>query len=236
MDLSTKTHTLKPPPPAPSVSSSKEPAKASVASHLLTLASVASDHSVDTPLKDFQASKRKLETMEATKNTPPKKTYRRPAQVQNDRARQIQMTNKEKEGMKICTTLIKAHREAPPNCKKQFCSEAAIIHPVKNQTAPFAMNEKAGMNEVEFEKYITKAILPLDPGVEDQPRKRVILKVGSGPGRMNVGMLARLKALGVYLNPGVPNTTHVTQENVELKGTAAGGADQANNGSSSSFE
>jgi len=92
------------------------------------------------------------------------------------------------------------------------------------------------MNEVEFEKYITKAILPLDPGVEDQPRKRVILKVGSGPGRMNVGMLARLKALGVYLNPGVPNTTHVTQENVELKGTAAGGADQANNGSSSSFE
>ena len=68
------------------------------------------------------------------------------------------------------------------------------------------------MNEVEFEKYITKAILPLYPDVEDQPCKRVILKVDSGPGRTNVDMLARLKALGVYLISSVPNTTHVTQE------------------------
>ena len=52
---------------------------------------------------------------------------------------------------------------------------------------------------------------------------------------MNVDMLARLKVLGVYLIPGVPNTTHVTQEDVELKDTAVGGADQAN-GSSSSGE
>ena len=76
----------------------------------------------------------------------------------------------------------------------------------------FGMNEKAGMNEVELMKYIKKAILPLWPDVADRPGKRLILKVDSGPGRMNMSMLAELRLLGVYLVPGVPNTTHVTQE------------------------
>ena len=40
----------------------------------------------------------------------------------------------------------------------------------------------------------------------------MIVKVDSGPGRTNIEMLAYLKVLGIYCVPGVPNTTHVTQE------------------------
>jgi len=42
--------------------------------------------------------------------------------------------------------------------------------------------------------------------------KRVILKVDSGPGRNNVHLLARLRAIGIYVYPCVPNTTAITQE------------------------
>jgi hypothetical protein len=76
----------------------------------------------------------------------------------------------------------------------------------------FGMNEKAGMNTIELEKYIFGSILPLFPDVADVPGKRVILKVDSGPGRNNGPMLAKLRVRGVYLVPGVPNTTAVTQE------------------------
>jgi hypothetical protein len=76
----------------------------------------------------------------------------------------------------------------------------------------FGMNEKAGMNAVELEKYMYNSILPLYPDIQDYPGKRVVLKVDSGPGRLNVPMLANLKLQGLYIIPGVPNTTHVTQE------------------------
>jgi len=76
----------------------------------------------------------------------------------------------------------------------------------------FGLNTKGGMNTIELDKYIKKAILPLYPDVADVPGKRVLLKVDSGPGRMNVDMLATLRLQGIYLAPGVPNTTHVTQE------------------------
>ena len=76
----------------------------------------------------------------------------------------------------------------------------------------FGMNEKGGMNSVELQKYIMKAILPLYPDIADIPTKRVICKVDSGPGRTNAEMLAELKLRGFYLFPGVPNTTSVTQE------------------------
>ena len=76
----------------------------------------------------------------------------------------------------------------------------------------FGLNSKGGMNSLELDKYIKKAILPLYPDVADVAGKRVLLKVDSGPGRMNVEMLADLRLQGVHLVPGVPNTTHVTQE------------------------
>ena len=40
----------------------------------------------------------------------------------------------------------------------------------------------------------------------------MIVKVNSGPGCTNIEMLAYLRVLGIYCIPGVPNTTHVTQE------------------------
>ena len=76
----------------------------------------------------------------------------------------------------------------------------------------YGMNEKAGMNAIELDKYIKNSILPLYPDIADEVGKRVILKVDSGPGRMNVEMLASLRLLGLYVVPGVPNTTSVTQE------------------------
>lgn len=83
---------------------------------------------------------------------------------------------------------------------------------IRNLPCTFGLNEKAGMNAIELHKYISKAILSLFPDVSDEPLKRVIIKLDSGPGRMNVDMLAELRLKGVYVIPGVPNTTHVTQE------------------------
>lgn len=68
------------------------------------------------------------------------------------------------------------------------------------------------MDKVELNKYMKKAILPLYPDIADVPGKRVIMKVDSGPGRLNLEMLADLRVQGLYLVPGVPNTTHKTQE------------------------
>ena len=76
----------------------------------------------------------------------------------------------------------------------------------------FGMNEKAGMNSVELDKYMKNSIVPLYPDLEDVPGKRIIVKCDSGPGRMNIEMLADLRMLGVYLVPSVPNTTAKTQE------------------------
>jgi hypothetical protein len=76
----------------------------------------------------------------------------------------------------------------------------------------FACNKKGGMNEDELKKYLTQAIMPLYPDAADIPGKRVIIKIDSGPGRTNESMLAELRVKGFYLLPGLPNSTHVTQE------------------------
>jgi hypothetical protein len=56
----------------------------------------------------------------------------------------------------------------------------------------FGLNEKAGMNDTKLDKNITNSILLLFLDISDTPGSRVILKVDSGPGQMNVKMLARL--------------------------------------------
>ena len=76
----------------------------------------------------------------------------------------------------------------------------------------FGMNEKGGMNSVKLDKYLKNSILPLYPDIADVPGKRVAMKVDSGPGRMNLDMLASLRVQGLYLVPGVPNSTSTTQE------------------------
>ena len=76
----------------------------------------------------------------------------------------------------------------------------------------FGLNEKGGMDKEEFEKYILHSILPLYPDSMDIPGKRVLIKIDSGPGRMNRELMARLRLRGFYMFPCVPNTTAVTQE------------------------
>jgi hypothetical protein len=76
----------------------------------------------------------------------------------------------------------------------------------------FGLNTKGGMDDREFEEYIMNSILPLYPNTRDRPGKRIILKCDSGPGRLQIELLAKLRFLGVYLYPCVPNTTAVTQE------------------------
>ena len=74
------------------------------------------------------------------------------------------------------------------------------------------LNEKGGMDEAEFEKYFRNCILPLFPDALDLLGFCVMVKVDSGPGRLNINLLAELHLLGFYLYPSVPNTTAVTQE------------------------
>jgi hypothetical protein len=76
----------------------------------------------------------------------------------------------------------------------------------------FGQNEKGGMDEEKFAKYIFNSIVPLFPHAKDKPGHRVLLKVDSGPGRVNLSLLAKMRMLGFVLYPCVPNTTHVTQE------------------------
>ena len=72
-------------------------------------------------------------------------------------------------------------------------------------------NEKSGMDNEEFSKYIQTLIMPLFPDACDIAGKRVIIIVDSGPGRLNADLLAILRLNGFYMIAGVPNTTHVTQ-------------------------
>ena len=76
----------------------------------------------------------------------------------------------------------------------------------------FGQNKKGGMNEEEFAKYLFNSIVPLFSHAKDKPGHRVLLKVDSGPGRINLNLLAKLRLFGFVLYPCVPNTTHVTQE------------------------
>ena len=83
----------------------------------------------------------------------------------------------------------------------------------------FGASEKGRMDSEEFEKYIMNSIVPLYLHARNQRGKRVMLKVDSGPGRMNLNLvLARLRHLGFILYPCVPNATHVTQETDQLYG------------------
>jgi hypothetical protein len=71
------------------------------------------------------------------------------------------------------------------------------------------------MDQVEFEKYMMFSLadrLGEILGVADLPGWRVMVKCDSGPGRLNVDLLARMKFLGFNLYLGVPNTTAVSQE------------------------
>jgi hypothetical protein len=73
------------------------------------------------------------------------------------------------------------------------------------------VNEKARMNTKEFKKYLTY-LRHLHPYMADVPGKRVLLKVDSGPGRNDEGLVVWARSQGLILYPGVPNTAAVSQE------------------------
>jgi hypothetical protein len=73
------------------------------------------------------------------------------------------------------------------------------------------MNEKGGMTDEEFEKFIENSIVPLYPDLEDTPGKRVLLKVDSGLGRNGRELLLKCRFCGLYLYPSPPNATSVQQ-------------------------
>jgi len=68
------------------------------------------------------------------------------------------------------------------------------------------------MTKDEFEEYLKNSIITLYPDASDVPGRRVILKADSGPGRKNTELMAYLRVRGFYFLPGLPNSTHVTQE------------------------
>jgi len=74
------------------------------------------------------------------------------------------------------------------------------------------MNEKGGMTNNEFEKYIDNSIIPLYPNLEDTPGKRVLLNVDSGPGHNGRELLVKCHFRGLYIYPGLPNATSVQQK------------------------
>jgi len=71
----------------------------------------------------------------------------------------------------------------------------------KSLPVSLGMNEKGGMDEEEFAKYIMNAIVPLYPNAAPEKGKWVILKCDSGPGRMNLDLLADLRTSGFILFP-----------------------------------
>ena len=74
------------------------------------------------------------------------------------------------------------------------------------------INARGGMDNVEFDEYLSNSLIPLYPGAGDVKVKRVLFKLDSGPVRLGIKLLARLCLFGFVLYPGVPNTTAVSQE------------------------
>jgi hypothetical protein len=74
------------------------------------------------------------------------------------------------------------------------------------------MNEKGGMNNKEFEGYIDNSIIPLFPNLDDTPGKCILLKVGSGRARNWWDLFNKCWFRGVYIFPGLPNSTSMQQE------------------------
>jgi hypothetical protein len=68
------------------------------------------------------------------------------------------------------------------------------------------------MDNEEFAKYMWGSIALLFPDALDQPGCHALLKVNSGPSRMNLQLLASLRLLDIVLYPCILNTTHVMQE------------------------
>jgi len=76
----------------------------------------------------------------------------------------------------------------------------------------FGLNSKGGMDDQVFFEYLKKSIMKLFPDAAPVRGRWVVIKCDSSPGSLNPNLLAFLRFHGFILDPGVPNTTAVTQE------------------------
>ena len=63
---------------------------------------------------------------------------------------------------------------------------------VQSKLPAFGLNEKGVMNDEEFEDYLLESLTVLFLNAKPLPGEWVIIKVDSGPGCLNIHMLARL--------------------------------------------
>ena len=97
---------------------------------------------------------------------------------------QFQSKAKTKETMKLQYDLM-IHM---PCVSGQFgCAE------VRSWPVTFGANEKGGMDSKKFEKFVMSSIVPLYPHAKNKTCVCVMLKVDSGPRRMNLNLLVRLR-------------------------------------------
>ena len=82
----------------------------------------------------------------------------------------------------------------------------------KTFAASVTTNEKGGTDGRVLKQVLNHYVTQLFPDAADIPGKRVLFKIDGGPGRLDISNLAELRSRGVYLFPGVQNTTHITQE------------------------
>ena len=91
--------------------------------------------------------------------------------------------------------------------------QAAFDHEeVQSFPILLGLNNKGGMDDVEFFEYLQKSIMKLYPDATPMKGKRVVIKCDSGPGRLNPDLLAYLRYHSFFLYPGFPNTTAVLQK------------------------
>ncbi len=74
------------------------------------------------------------------------------------------------------------------------------------------MNSKGGTDSRVLAQLLSSYVERLYLDARDEVGCRVLLKIDGGPGRLDLNSLAELRSRGVYLFPGVQNTTHVSQE------------------------
>ena len=74
------------------------------------------------------------------------------------------------------------------------------------------LNEKGGISDEEFERYVNTSLNILFPDLEDMPGKRILLKDDSGPGRNGRDLLNKCWFRGIFIYPGLPNASSMQQE------------------------
>jgi len=94
-----------------------------------------------------------------------------------------------------------------PRVKGTFGHQEEKVFPASVTT-----NEKGGTDGRVLRQLLLYYVKNLYPDVADTPGKRLLFKIDGEPGRLDISMLAELRSLGVYLFPGVQNTTQITQE------------------------